>query len=57
MAFEPGFTACGKTPETCHSEERSDEESLFFLASSAERFLASLGMTGGEAFFRKLFSC
>jgi hypothetical protein len=35
----------------CHSER--SEESLFFLASSAERFLAPLGMTAGKAFFRK----
>jgi hypothetical protein len=51
-----GFTACGKTPQMCHSEERSDQESLCFLAFSAERFLASLGMTPGKAFFRNLFS-
>jgi hypothetical protein len=38
------------------SVEQSDEESLFFLASNAERFLASLGMTTGKAFFRKLSS-
>jgi hypothetical protein len=30
--------------------EGSDEESLFFLASCAERFLASLGMTAGKTF-------
>ena len=36
--------------------EGTDEESLFFLAFSAERFLAPLGMTGGEAFFRNLLS-
>ena len=40
-----GFTGYGKNPQTCHSEERSDEESLFFLAFRAERFLAPLGMT------------
>jgi hypothetical protein len=28
-----------------HSEERSDEESLFLLAKIQEGFLASLGMT------------
>jgi hypothetical protein len=28
-----------------HSEERSDEESLFLLVLTQERFLASLGMT------------
>jgi hypothetical protein len=49
----------------CHSEERSDEESLFLLAISAERFLApprreasvrALGITAGKAFFRKPFN-
>ena len=54
--FEPALQFAEKTLQTCHSEERRDEESLFFLASSAEGFLASLGMTGGGAFFRSLFS-
>ncbi len=38
----------------CHSEERSDEESLFLLAPLKKRedregFLASLGMTNRES--------
>jgi hypothetical protein len=49
------FTICGKPPQNCHSEERSDEESLFFLAFSAERFLAPLGMTTGKSFFGNQF--
>jgi hypothetical protein len=36
--------------------EGSDEESLIFITSCAERFLAALGMTVGIGFFRKLFS-
>jgi hypothetical protein len=50
------FRVCSKILQTCHSEERSDEESLLFLVFSAERFLALLGMTTGKTFFRKLFS-
>src|SRR5713101_3133384 len=49
-----GLPGRGNTLEPCHSEERSDEESLLFLAFCAERFLASLGMTASMAFFRKL---
>jgi len=45
---------CGKTHYACHSEERSDEESLFLLAFFKERFLASLGITEPGAFFRSL---
>jgi hypothetical protein len=48
------WTDCGETFLTCHSEERSDEESLFFLEFSAERFLASLGTTRRGALLRKL---
>ena len=44
----------GAEGKSCHSEERSDEESLCFLAFVEERFLASLGMTGSEIFFNKL---
>ncbi len=40
----------------CHSEERSDEESLFLLAFFKERFLASLGMTEPGAFFHSLLA-
>jgi hypothetical protein len=39
-----------------HSEERGDEESLFLLEIIQEGFLASLGMTLLDAFFRKLHS-
>jgi hypothetical protein len=50
------FSGCGTTPKSCHSEERSDEESLFLSAMNAERFLAPLGMTAGTPFLRKLLS-
>ena len=50
------LAGCGKTHFVCHSEERSDEESLFLLAFFKERFLASLGMTEPGAFFRSLCS-
>jgi hypothetical protein len=50
------LTGCGKTHFVCHSEERSDEESLFLLAFFKERFLASLGMTEPGAFFRSLLT-
>ena len=49
--FRKLFNRLRKTPKSCHSEEPSDEESLFFLAFSAERFLAPLGMTAGIALF------
>jgi hypothetical protein len=38
----------------CYCEERSDEESPLFLAFFKERFLATLGMTMAEDFFRNL---
>jgi hypothetical protein len=38
----------------CHSEERSDQESLFLLAFGQEELLGALAMTGLEAFFNKL---
>ena len=43
-----------KTLSARHSEERSDEESLFLLAFGEEEFLDALAMTGPEAFFNKL---
>jgi hypothetical protein len=39
-----------------HSEERSDEESLFLLAIIQEGFLASLGMTALGVAFSSLVS-
>ncbi len=43
---------------SCHSEERSDEESLFVCArcreAAEERFLAPLGMTRTDALFNNL---
>jgi hypothetical protein len=33
------------TPQTRHSEKRSDEESLWFFPQLAEALFASLGMT------------
>src|ERR1019366_7890784 len=50
----PALAGCGKTHYAHHSEEGSDEKSLFLLAFFKERFLASLGMTEPGAFFRSL---
>ena len=43
-----------KNDFVCHSEERSDEESLSFLPFATERFFASLRMTTQEPFFSTL---
>jgi len=47
-----------KTIESCHSEERSDEESLFVCThcweAAEERFLAPLGMTEIAALLNQL---
>src|SRR5712692_5437715 len=53
--FQPSFNASFSQRRSRGQDKLRDEESLFFLASCAERFLASFGMKAGIAFFRKLF--
>jgi hypothetical protein len=40
------------TPQTCHSEKRSDEESLWFFQQPLVEFPPSLGMTTMAACLR-----
>jgi hypothetical protein len=51
-----GFTGCGKKQSRRHSEERSDEESLFLLGKKARGIPHSVRNDAEAAFFRSLFN-
>jgi len=44
------FVGLSKNAKRCHSEERSDKESLLVLAPITERLLATFDMTTPQAF-------
>ena len=49
-----GLAACSRTPSACHSEERSDEESLLLLVSGEAGVLTAPATAVSESFFNKL---